>query len=305
MKTSSLSSKGLSLSQAQSISNLCNQECRDIDAKLEILNNASRTLTLNGEEYVETQGHPIDNDKVITLLTHKGKLHATQAFLMENILAKNEELERLKNLKFTHSEVAPEYPELEDPTMLEQVDEDWGWSQLTPAEYNEFLEAEAFASHYGQFIHKGGKLDVLRRELPSLKTLEWMVIEDGKKTPLKVNIHHTIDQLGILHNEIASIHRKYEQRVNYFKAKVKNLVTQENARIANVNAAEQQRVNIINDRLMSEYEKAREEYRAKVAVLSEEFENDRQNQISKIAALRIQVDPRFKETIDSFLKEIE
>jgi hypothetical protein len=132
-----------------------------------------------------------------------------------------------------------------------------------------------------------------------------MVIEDGKKTPLKVNIHHTIDQLGTLHNEIASIHRKYEQRVNYFKAKVKNLVTQENARIANVNAAEQQRVNIINDRLMSEYGKAREEYRAKVAVLSEEFESDRQNQISKISALRIQVDPRFKGTIDGFLKEIE
>ena len=305
MKTNSLSSKGLSLSQAQSISNLCNQECRDIDSKLEILNNASRTLTLNGEEYIETQGHPIDNDQVISLLTNKGRLHATQAFLMENIRTKNEELERLKNLKFTHSEVSPEYPELEEPTMLEQVDENWGWLQLTSSEYNEYLEAEAFASHYGQFIHRGGKLDVLRRELPELRTLEWMVIEDGKKTPLKVNIHHTIDQLGDLHNTIASIHRKYEQRVNYFKAKVKNLVTQEKARIANMNAAEQQRVNILNDRLMSEYEKAREEYRSKVAMLSEEFENNRQNQISKIAALRIQVDPRFKETIDGFLKEIE
>lgn len=305
MKTNSLSSKGLSLSQAQSISNLCHQECRDIDAKLEILNNASRTLTLNGKEYIETQAHSINNEDVLNLLGHKGQLHATQAFLMENIRAKNEELDRLKNLTFTHDIQSPEYPELEDPNLLSEVDEDWGWDQLSSSEYNEFLEAEAFASHYGQFIHKGGKLDVLRRELPTLKTLEWMVVEDGKKTPLKVDIHHTIEQLGSLHTEIASLHRKYEQRVNYFKAKVKNLVTQENARIAKENANEQQRVNNINSRLVDIYETAREEYRAKVSVLSEEFELERQNEISKVAELRIKVDSRFKVVIDNFLKEIE
>ena len=45
----SLSSKGLSLSQAQSISNLCNQRSREITSKLNIVNNFSKVLKI-GEE---------------------------------------------------------------------------------------------------------------------------------------------------------------------------------------------------------------------------------------------------------------
>jgi hypothetical protein len=116
------------------------------------------------------------------------------------------------------------------------VNEKWGWDQLTVAEYNEFLEAEAFAAHIGQFIHKGGKLDQLRAELPTIKTLEFMEIETGKKTPMTISVHHKADDLMELHEELAGLHRGYEQKVNYFKAKVKNAVTAENARIAKENA---------------------------------------------------------------------
>jgi hypothetical protein len=85
----------------------------------------------------------------------------------------------------------------------DEVNEEWGWQQLTSSEYNEYLEAEAFAAHYGQFIHKGGKLDRLRNELPKLKTLEWIEVEKDKKTPMNVEIHHTIDELGELHKNLS------------------------------------------------------------------------------------------------------
>jgi hypothetical protein len=304
MKRNSLSETGLSLSQAQSISNLCHQECRDIDSKLKVYNNASKTLTLNGELYVETQGHTIDNEKVIELLTKKGQLHSTQAFLMENIKSKNEELERLKNLQFIHDLKEPHYFDPLYPDLLEYVGEDWGWEQLSPQEYNEYLEVEAYASHYGQFIHKGGKLDKLRNELPNLSTLEWVDIQDGTKTPLKVEIHHTVDQLGELHNNIASLHRQYEQRVNYYKAKVKNLVTNENARIAKYNALEEERVQGISDKQWLEFKEEKAKFNSEVSILRSEFENNRQEQISEVANLRIKVDERFKPVIDKFLKEI-
>ena len=50
----SLSSKGLSMSQAQSISNLCNQRSKEITNKLGDINNISKHLTIGEDTYVET-----------------------------------------------------------------------------------------------------------------------------------------------------------------------------------------------------------------------------------------------------------
>lgn len=305
MKKNSLSTKGLSLSQAQSISNLCFQEARDIQSKIENINNCEKTLTLPTGVYIETQGFPIP-ENIGELLHKKATLHATQAFLMENIQAKSNLIEELKNRKFVYNVQKPEEPNLEYFFSKESVDEDWGWEQLTVDEHNEYLESEAYASHYGQFIHKGGKLDKLRNELPKLKTLEWIEIEKDKKTPLDVSIHHNIDQLGDLHKEFSSIHRDHEQRVNYFKAKVKNLVTIENARIDNENADTQGKVNDVNKKLTRDYVNLINEWQDNYRKSNMEFNAEIQNEIGRVSSLRISVDPRFKPVIDqylSFLKE--
>jgi hypothetical protein len=306
MKNHSLSTKGLSLSQAQSISNLCNQACRDINSKLNNINNATRELTLGDKTYTETQGHPLPSD-LDRLLQEKARLHATQAFLMENIKAKDSMISSIKREKFEYNVEAPEYPDTEElPNYYEtEVDEDWGWAQLSKAEYSEYLEAEAYASHIGQFIHKGGKLDKLRQELPTMKTLEWMEVEAGKKTPLTVTVHHTIDQLGVVHESLAAIHRTHEQKVNYYKAKVKNLVTAENARLAKELADTTSAINERNDKILAEYQTAREKYQAEKRKVQVEFEEARQKKIAKASALRIEVDIRFKDVVHFYLGQLD
>ena len=306
MKNHSLAPKGLSLSQAQSVSNLCMQATRDISSKLSNINNVTKELTIDGKVYIETQGNPIPQN-LEGLLEEKASLHATQAFLMENIRAKDDLIKEIKNRRFEYNVEAPEYPDTEElPNYYEtEVDEDWGWAQLTKAEYSEFLEAEAYASHFGQFIHKGGKLDTLRSQLPTIKTLEWMEVETGKKTPLTVTVHHTIDQLGEIHESLAAIHRTHEQKVNYYKAKVKNLVTTENARLAKQIADEVSAINERNDKLLTQYHTAREMYQAEKRKVNVEFEEARQKEIAEVAALRIEVDPRFKPTVDFFLSRLD
>jgi len=300
----SLSSKGLSMSQAQSISNLCNQRAKDITAKLADINNVSKKLTIGEETYIETQGNPLPNN-VVELLTEKSRLSATQAFLMENIKAKDDRLKSIKNDNFVYDVAKPEIPKTEHANLLSMVNDDWGWEQLTVNEYNEYLEAEAYASHIGQFIHKGGKLDVLRRELPTIKTLEFMEIEVGKKTPLKISVHHTPEQLLSLHEELAGLHRNYEQKVNYFKAKVKNSVTSENARIQKENANIQASVNEVNSRINAEYKIAFDKWLADQLKASHEFEENRQKQTQEAAALRIDVSERFQGVVDMFLNELK
>jgi hypothetical protein len=303
MRRNSLESKGLSMSQAQSVSNLCNQRARDINFKLADINNISKSISVDGKEYQEVEAKPIPVN-VNELLDQKSKLHATQSFLMENIKAKEEMLNDVKWDEFEFDRDQPVRGELKSIKKLNEVDEKWGWEQLSTAEYNEYLEAEAYASHVGQFIHKGGKLDQLRSELPNIKKLEWMEIETGKKTPVKVEIHHTSEDLLKIHEDLASTHRKHEQRVNYFKAKIKNLVTSENARIAKENAIAQAGIKEHNDNVLDAYNKAMEEYRSSYREASDLFEEKRQKEIARISALRIDVDPRFKETIDMFLSEV-
>jgi hypothetical protein len=298
----SLSSKGLSMSQAASISNLCNQRAKEISSKLDNINNVSKELTIGVETYIETKGNPIPTN-VVELLTAKARLSATQAFLMENIKAKDELINKIKYEQFKYDVEAPIRPQTISEVLPNEVD--FGLDQLTAAEYNEYLEAEAYASHIGQFIHKKGTLDRLRAELPTIKTLEFMEIEVGKKTPLKVSIHHTPEQLLTIHEELAALHRGYEQKVNYFKSKAKNAVTSENARIQKERGEIQARVNQQNSDLSNAYKLAYEQWTADQRKAQHEFEEKRQGAIQDAVNLKIEVAQRFQDVVDEFLNQLK
>lgn len=311
MKKNSLTpNKGLSLSQAQSISNLCNQRAKEIEAKLNGVNNYSKSVDVPVKDGVKTHttvvAKPLPAD-VVALLTEKAKLHACQAFLMENIKAKDALLKEAKKILPDVSSVdVPERPKAISALvrMFPEVSEDFGWEQLTSAEICEYTEAEAFAAHIGQFIHQGSILDTLRKELPTIAPIEWMVIKDGEKTPVTITQHHTSEKLLAVHEELAKLHRGFEQRVNYFKAKVKNLTTEENARIAKINADAQNDAEKQNREIQSTFETAYRAASEAIRSIQAEFEKERQARVKEIAAMRISIDARFQETIDIFLAQL-
>jgi hypothetical protein len=300
----SLAAKGLSMSQASSISNLCNQRSKDITAQLADINNVSKELVIGTETYTEVKGNPIPAN-VVELLTAKARLSATQAFLMENIKAKDELINKIKREGFQSDVEAPIRHTTISETLPLEVDEDFGWDTLTVSEYNEFIEAEAYASHIGQFIHKGGKLDKLRAELPTIKTLEFMEIEVGKKTPMKISIHHTAAQLLTIHEELAALHRGYEQKVNYFKSKIKNAVTSTNAAVQKARGDIQARVNQQNLELANEYKLAYDKWLADQRKAQHEFEEVRQGRIQEAVNLKIEVAERFQPVVDEFLIQLK
>lgn len=296
-----LSTKGLSMSQAQSISNLCNQRAQNIADQLDSVNNVSKTITIGGVSYEQQEGIPLPSN-VTDLLKEKARLHATQAFLMEALKAKDYELTGIRNMKFIFDTPSPERKEIADVTLHDTVDEEWGWKQLTDAEYNEYLEQEAYASHIGQFIHKRGILSVLRDQITKIASLEWITIKDGEKTPVKVVKHHNAANLNAKHEELAKLHREYEQRVNYFKAKVKNLVTMENARIAKANADMINEYNELESQNNAEYQTIYSEWLSARKLAYQEAEVERETLTKETAALRISVDPRFQSVIDMFME---
>jgi len=305
MKKNSLTpNNGLSLSQAQSISNLCNQRAIEISNQLSSVNNISKTIEVEGKSHAILRAKKLPTN-VVDLLKEKAELHACQAFLMENIKAKDALLNGAKNECADISVIQfPKVWDIEEPIIIPQVGESWGWEQLSIAEYNEYLEAEAYAAHIGQFIHKDGILDELRSELPGIPDIEWMTIKDGVKSPVTIHVHHTSEELLKIHEELAAIHRSYEQRVNYFKAKVKNLVTEENARIAKINADGQNAAEKVNNIRQNQYQVAYAKATEELKSLKAEFEKFRQDKIREIASMRIEVDSRFQKVIDIFLTQL-
>jgi len=307
-KNNLVPNKGLSLSQAQSISNLCYQRAIEIGNNLLAVNNYSKTVEIVGkkESYVIANGKELPKN-VVDLLKEKAELHACQAFLMENIKAKDNMLKETTIATADNSAVVlpekPKFVNLENK-LLPKVEEEFGWEQLTVGELNEYLEAEAFASHIGQFIHSGSILAGLRTELREIPAIEWMEIETGKKIPITIKIHHTAEQLLKVHEELAALHREYEQRVNYFKAKVKNLTTEENARIAKLNADIQNETAKTNTDLQNAYETALRNTSEEIKNIRAEFEKTRQARIKEIASMRIEVDNRFQKTVDTFLNQL-
>jgi hypothetical protein len=296
-----LSTKGLSMSQAQSISNLCNQRAQEIGRELDSYNVSSKSIKIAGETFELETPYAMPST-VLELLKEKANLHSTQAFLMEAIREKSDIITELESRRYDSSGlVEPERPEYPDLHIANSVGENWGWSQLTPSEYNEYLMAEAYASHLGQFIHKGGKLTQMRKQLSDLPAIEWMNVKEGEKTPVKIQKHHTAQELLTIHEQIANEHRTYEQRVNYYKAKVKNMVSDENARIQKENADRAKAYELEEQRINEEYRAAMNTYRSQFIAENSSFNADREKAIKDAAALRISVDPRFQAVIDMFI----
>lgn len=305
MKANNLSVKGeLSMTKAQSISNLIYQSAREIERKFSGVNNSTKTITLNGESFIKDEGKALP-ENVLELLERKSALHAAQGFLMENVNAKALMLKLEQEKQFENTIEAPTLPKYHQYEALGFVDAEWGVSQLSANEFNEFLEKEAYASHIGQFIHKGGALDNLRNGLTKTNSLEWHQLRTNSavtEIPVRVTYHHSPEQLLKLHTELANVHGEYEKRVNYFKAKVHNLVTDENTRISKVNQDEQARINSLNDPIRAEYNEALVKYQQAVKVAREAFNEAQFKEIKRISKLKISVDERFKTVIDEFMK---
>lgn len=299
----SLTKTGLSLSQAQSVSNLCNQSSKEIQSKLDTVNNCSKVIKIDNQSYTQVEGVKLPSN-VKELLLDKAKYSACQAFLMENIKAKSDLIDKIKSEQFVYDEVAPTYPELEDFEPQPTVDENWGWSELSITEYNEYLEVSAYAAHIGQFIHKGGRLDSLRNELPKIPALDWFEVKQGEKTPVLIDKHHTSVELHDLHTELSMLHREYEQKVNYYKAKVKNLVSVKNSEIEMNNKLEADKIDKLDESIIEKYRMDMNSYRSKINSAKSEFESKRHERLKEASEMRITVDNRFQDVVDKFLVKI-
>jgi hypothetical protein len=300
-----LKQTGLSMTQAQSISNLCNQHAEEINKLLSGINNCQKIFKHDGEDYILQEAKPFGTD-VVVLIGQKGELHALQAYLMHNIKAKDQLINNKKSENFVIPEdllaSKPEFPEYLSADQQPLKDENWAWDQLTEVEMTDYLYNEAKAAHYGQFIHKNGALDLLRSSLQKDSEISWIVMKEGEKTPVKSVLHHTSEDLLNLHVQISKLHREHEQKVNYYKAKVKNLLTAANLEITKENSVKITNTENSNSSLNNAYYEKLNVWNNNLVLLRNKFEENRLNDLKLLNNLKIEIPFVFQQLVNTMLQ---
>lgn len=298
-----ISTSGLSMSKAQSISNICNQRAKYIDSLLTNVNNVSKHFKQSdGEIYMKQIGKPLPVN-VLELLKDKSSYHALQAYLMEAVKYKDNLLEIEKYNSFKTELVFPLTPNYIPTTTIKEVDEKWGWEQLSEKEYCEYLEAETYASHIGQYFHRGGVLDNLRKNYNSDLELSFIELKKDEKIPITSTPNHTEKYLIDLHENLANVHREFEQKVNYYKSKVKNLVSNKNIEISKINSDILTKAEVANKKLRQEYNELVNDYNTKLSIESLDFNKNKEIELKRISSLKIKIPTNLQPTVDKLLKD--
>lgn len=301
MENHFLSKTGLSMSQAQSVSNLCNQYCVEIDNLLENISIVSKEFTYNQEHFKEQAANKIP-ENLIELLTKKGEYTSLQAFLMENIKLKEFLLDQAGGKCFYFEKKRPESPKFIEPKRLHlrRIAD----IELSKEDRVDYLIQESFASQIGKFIHKGEKLDLLRKEASKTPLVEWKQIDSNITIPVRNTIHTTPEELFKIHTDLEDIHRGHEQKLNYYKAKIKNQLSDLNLAINKKNSMDYEeaasKYKIELQKYEEELQKYEEEYNKALFIFQEEQEKE----VKRIAALRITIPEIFKPLVDTLLKKV-
>jgi hypothetical protein len=291
-----LSNKGLSMSQATSISNSMNQRVSDIDATMSNWTTIQETILLKDKEIVNKVINLPETDEINSLLKEKQNLISAISWIMESVKVKNSYLEQIKRNKY--SEPVPVLENIEYISMFQPVDDEWGTAKLSQSEIEEFVIRVAESSVIGKFIHKGSILEKLRNES---NISEYVSVKKiGKEefiTELTVS-EGAFEELSSFHKELAEKHLESEKRVNYFKAKVQNLINEENQRIIQVNSENSRKNSLLKEEAKTRLDKLISEYNSKVS----EFEKENLKELSRVSKLRIVIPSKIQDTVNSYLK---
>ena len=83
-----LNEKGLSMSQAQSVSNICNQKAEEIENVINNINNYSTIVSIGKKEFEQIPGRKMP-ENIVKLILQLGAYRELQAYLMEAVKYKD------------------------------------------------------------------------------------------------------------------------------------------------------------------------------------------------------------------------
>ena len=239
------SDKGMSMSEANHTANMTKEIADNTARTLSNTAGVTETIIFGGERIALDSNKSLPN--LTELCSKEGELFALSAWLREAIKAKQAALDfiaKCNDIEFLSPEEreipdAPVRPSMGPIPELEMISEQDVINEMDCKERAEYLMVEAQAAHIGKKIHDNGQVSQMRKSLKAFKSTRFHTLQSGggpcdyPVTREKLYPEAVIDKVFF---ELQSQHRSLEARLNYFKAKIKNAVTERNAELSKTRA---------------------------------------------------------------------
>jgi hypothetical protein len=297
-----LNSKGLTMTEASFISNLAFQKADSILNENEAMSSTHECILFQDRVMDKQTKNPIIPELYQSNVLKVGKYISLVAYLRETIKLKAEAIKEVEKRTFNYPYPQPELETNVMTPLIPAYTEQDAINSLSDNEYKEYILSKAIASEIGKFIHKDGHLDKQRKAIFAKEKVTWLT-KGTENYPVELVIDNSSEELLKVHEYLANYHRKAEKVVNYYEAKIKNLVTNENVlinikniEIKNENEVELRKVTDANDKLIKEYNH-------KTEVAKMEFQTRIEKEKQTIANLRIVVPKELQKLVDELLNE--
>ncbi len=274
-----LDTKGLTTAEANYTANIIKELCERISNEIKQLTLFKGTLNFQGKQTEYNKVYKVENLEEKCL--EEGNLYALSAWLREAIKSKEALLKQVENDNF-------------DISLLNEVNYGKATSLLTEDEVKyslpinelaEYLAYEAKAAHIGKKVHPNG---IFEQWFNMIKNTPKIQINEINKDYI-VEFDQVVDEKDLYQTyfTLQKEYREAEQKVNYYKAKVKNLLNERNQEINQKNRA-------LQDKLSQDLEIQN----SKNLALQAEINNLRGQKLKEVSELKIIIPNELQKTLD-------
>lgn len=284
------SKSGISSSQANHVANLIKENNKVVESELNNTAAYCEVLTKDGEKFTLKNPTPVD---LLNLSQKEGELYALSSWLREAIKAREALLIHYRQCPGTEFGELPKPPTAQAPVKVNiaapaKATEADILAAFSIKELAEYWSLEAKASHIGKRIHKGGVVSNIREEILANKdSVTSFTVMDGKHYPVTFSKVYDLDYVTKAFDDLQKLHREYESKLNFYKAKIQNGMTELDVkRQSEFKAAQEAANNKYNSELL-EYQGVLRQYQEAVAVQNAANEAARANKLREVSAWKI------------------
>jgi hypothetical protein len=238
------------------------------------------------------------------LAQEEGKLYALSAWLREAINARGQLINFYSTCGVNVFGEAPEWKKQAPtkPTVLPPVSatmEDI-LADFSVAELAEYFQLQACAAHLGKHIHQDGKISEVRSEtLNHLEKITDFRKIDDVSYPLRRVAVYGVAEIDEHFNTLQNIHRSFEQKLNNYKARLMNGITDLNVARQTEYRNELDRVNRQYDLEASEYNREFAAYNGAYNDFSSKMANLRSLKVKEVSGWKIIIPKNLQDIYDS------
>lgn len=265
--------EGLTLTSANYIANLAKEYVRNVEQNINSVSFYNTELTIIGSDNLQLIHSGWDESQLTHTEEHLlsiSEAHALIAWLREAIKEHERLMAQAQNISMEtyFSKVGREMPE--EPVRQSAISKENYIATLSVKERNRILALQAKAAVIGKYIHPDGPFANARKELHE-KLNNPNSVDGGGRDTLIYHYTATVDPFkaeGIFY-ELQQLQRSTQAELNGYLHKIDTAIQKD---------AEEK---------ASAYRKAKAEYAAQMAQLTEEFENVIEFRLNELRQLRI------------------